>query len=159
MIRCLSLSLCFYFSYGGEGSNMEGILKELYNEIAKINTVEEFKSKTFQYMNKLNESGLSEIAKEIRSLSGFYENKFSKVSTLENMQQSKVMVLNYIEEQIFISSQVSDNIDPLIVKKILKNFHLFCKSLYKDPIHGKCSDALKNNLPNVEIMNEYDDSN
>lgn len=135
---------------------MEAIMRDLYNEISKVNTVEEFKSKTSEYFNKLNASGLSEIAKEIRSLSGFNENKLSKVSTLENMKQSQVRVLNYIENQIFFGSQVTENIGTLIVKKIMNNFHLYCKSLYMDPIHGNCSDSIKNNLPKVEIKNEYD---
>lgn len=135
---------------------MEGIMRGLYNEISSISTVSEYQSITTKYIEKLKENGLSEIANEIRHLAEFHENKFSKESTCENMRQSQQRVLSYIENHIYFGDQIQKNVGTLIAKKIMENFHLFCKSLYKDPIHGKCSDAIKNNLRNIEIFNEYD---
>lgn len=131
-------------------------MKDLYDEISLVEEVEEFKSKIREYVHKLNENRLVEIANEIRRLSEFYENKFSQASTFENMKQSQEKVLNYLRNEIDFRSHTKDNIGVVLVKKILGNFHLFCKSLYKNSVHGKCSDSIKNNLSKLEIMNEYD---
>lgn len=112
---------------------MESIIKDLYDELSVVDTVEEFKSKISEYISTLNKNGLSEIAKEIKSLSGFYENKFSQVSTFENMKQSQISVLNYIENHIYFGSEVTENIGILVVNKIMENFHQYARYFR---IHG-----------------------
>ncbi|QOX64478.1 hypothetical protein FRZ06_14575 [Anoxybacterium hadale] len=135
---------------------MEGIMKELYDEISELNTVKEYKDRISQYVTKLKQQGLPDIASEINSLSEFYVNKLSKESTFDSMKQSQTSLLNYIENHIYFGEEVATNIGISIVRKIIANFHLFCKSLYKDSIHGKCSAEIKDNLSKIEIKNEYD---
>lgn len=135
---------------------MGNVIGDLYSEISAINTLEAYKTRIPEIIKKLNDCGLADIAEELRQISGFNENKFSSVSTLENMKQSQARVLSYIEAYISLNNSEVENPALEIVKRVIKNFHLFCKSLYKEPIHGKCSDAFKNNLPRLEIGNEYD---
>lgn len=68
------------------------------------------------------------------------------------MEKSKKSILDYIEAVLY--EEKSNAVEQ--VKKLLENFHLFCKSLYRDSLHGKCSKALKEHLPCIEINNEYD---
>lgn len=85
---------------------MEGIMKDLYNEISLISTVEEFKSKTSEYIIKLYDSGHHTIRKDIviESQDIVIELKCSRKSMSERSLSEEVAsdIVHYNNKYVFL---------------------------------------------------------
>lgn len=135
---------------------MPYILEELYDKIYAADTMEQYQKVVQECMEKLETAGYGNIADKIRVLSEVYINRFSKQSTLENFEKSKKKVMDFLKKEIFTCQKISNQQGVQIVITILEHFHDYCRCLYKEKIHNKCSDSLKRNLPCLKIENEYD---
>lgn len=135
---------------------MNDILKRISENIVKTESLEEYQTKVSQCVRILSEEGYGDIAVHISEMSDIRENRFSKRSAKEDLEYNKECLLKYL-------SGISDQMWPVssgqavkLVGVILDNFNIYCRQLYKEPIHGKCSSSLKTHLPGIRIENEYD---
>lgn len=135
---------------------MNDILERISTDLAKTESLEEYQAKVSEYARILSEEGYGDIAVHIREMSDIKENRFSKRSTKENLEYNKKSLLKYLSEISDRMWSVSSGQAVKLVGVILDNFHTYCRQLYKEPIHGKCSSSLKAHLPGIKIENEYD---
>lgn len=135
---------------------MPFILEELYDKIDAADTMEQYQNVVPECIEKLETEGYENIADEVRVLSEVYINRFSKQATFENFENSKKKVMDCLKKESFICRKISNQQGVRIVIAILEHFHDYCRCLYKEKIHNKCSDSLKRNLPCLKIENEYD---
>lgn len=135
---------------------MPHILKEFYDKIYAADTLEQYQSIIPEFIEKLETAGYGNMADEVRVLSEVYVNRFSKQATFENFENSKKKVMERLRKESCTHQNISDQGGVRILIAILEHFHDYCRCLYKEKIHNKCSDSLKRYLPCLKIENEYD---
>ena len=135
---------------------MPDIIKELYDKICTIDTLEEYQNVIPDSIEKMEAAGYKNMADKVRVLSEVYINRFSKQATLENFKNSKKKVMDCLRKESYTYKNIPDQGEIGILIAVLEHFHDYCRCLYKEKIHNKCSDSLKRNLPCLKIENEYD---
>ncbi|GKU83393.1 hypothetical protein [Niallia sp. NCCP-28] len=93
-------------------------------------------------------------------------NKFSEIDTINKIQdackKAKVFLEHLksnIESGVYLTETNDDSIDKtmasIIIRRILKNFHMHMKAMYQDAVHGN-GKIKKDDLDHIRIGNEYD---
>lgn len=86
---------------------------------------------------------------EIESLGFFMENEYSKKDNRKNLEDAKVRVLTYLEQN-------SDALEASsLLQQILDNFYLFLENLLERKPNAKAG-IKEQDLKNLHISNEYD---
>jgi len=86
---------------------------------------------------------------EIESLGFFMENEYSKKDNRKNLEDAKVRVLTYLEQN-------SDALEASsLLQQILDNFYLFLENLLERKPNAKAG-IKEQDLKNLYISNEYD---
>lgn len=135
---------------------MQDILNDVYEKISIAKSLDEYQLAVNECTEYLEKEGMGEIADKILALSAVQINRFSKQSTQDNFEYSKNKVLACLNKEKNITHKFSENEAVKIILSIMEHFHDYCRCLYKDDIHGRCSDSLKRNLPYLAVKNEYD---
>lgn len=135
---------------------MSDVLHMVYDEIASVKSLEQFRLKISECVEILDKEGLIDIAYEIKELSAIQINRFSRQATQESVEYSKERILDYLKRTERTEQGFSETEAVKIVLMMLEHFHDYCRCLYKEKIHGKCSDSFQKNLPCLKIENEYD---
>ena len=135
---------------------MSDLLQTAYAEIAAAQTQEQYQETTEYYVQLMEEAGLVKAAQEIKKISAVQKNRFSRQATLENFEKSREKLLHFLKSREAERSIFSQDEAVKIVARILEQFHNYCCCLYKKELHQKCSDPLKEHLPQLSIKNEYD---
>ena len=135
---------------------MTNLISSLAQEIQNAETLEEYRKIVSKYGKMLSDQGQGEIGSHIKELADIKENKFSKRSARESLEHSKNKVLDFLAELSYTDVGIQEEQAVRIIKEILGNFPVYCRNLYQEPVHGRCSNCLKEHLPQIKIENEYD---
>lgn len=130
-------------------------IDEILDSIKNSESTEQFEKEVYSGVKFLIENNLQDESKTLGSLSKFSENRFSRIDTMSNFKDAKIRVVNYLET-LSLKLQSSPLCAELIVDTILNNFYLFCRHLYKNKAHKKCSRAIQDGLNGLSVENEYD---
>ena len=105
----------------------------------------------------LRESMVSESEqKEIVVKMHYMENEYSGYDTRGSIQKALKDTLCFMEERMLLSQrQISKETSLFLIEKILNNFYLYYRAMYKSPLHKK-STLTHEILDKFQIKNEYD---
>lgn len=87
---------------------MPDIIKELYDKICTIDTLEEYQNVIPDSIEKMEAAGYKNMADKVRVLSEVYINRFSKQATLENFKNSKKKVMDCLRKESCTYKNISD---------------------------------------------------
>lgn len=135
---------------------MQDILKRVYDKVSAVDSLEQYQATIAECIEELESERLKHVADRVRVLSAVQVNRFSRQATQENFEFSRKEVLAFLKKEKCTDQGISEEEAVKIVVMIMEHFHDYCKCLYKEKIHKKCSDSLKKNLPCLKIENEYD---
>lgn len=122
---------------------MPDILQEIYNKICAADSLEQYQAAIAECAEKLETKGLQYAADRIRVLSSVRVNRFSKPATQENFEFSRKEVLAFLKKEKYKDQDIPEEEAVKIVVMIMEHFHDYCRCLYKEKVHKKCSDSLK----------------
>ena len=128
------------------------MLDEYIKGIGNAQNTAEDKAAIYQLAEYLANQGKEKEAESIKNLANVRENRFSKRETEEAFHRKKEEVLAYC--RLLCSIRDVNRSD--IILTLLTNFPRYCKKLYIEQIHGRCSDGVKNHLSGFLIENEFD---
>lgn len=128
--------------------------KELLNE-------KELKKKYGQWCSEvricIQECGFTKQEQEKISVKMHYmENDYSESDTIKALKQSLADTIQFLEERTFITQKKSaTNAERVLIEKILDNFYMYYRAMYRDPTHKKGT-LTQELLNTIQIGNEYD---
>lgn len=128
------------------------MLDEYIKGIGSAQNPAEYKAAMYQLAEYLKHQGKENEAENIRNLANVRENRFSKRETEESFHKKKEEVMEYC--RLLCAGSDVNRSDRILT--LLTNFPRYCKKLYIEQIHGKCSDGVKNHLLGFLIENEFD---
>ena len=126
------------------------MLKEYADKIKESESVDEYEKAVKDLVEYLKQIGQSEDALKLETLSKVRKNRFSSRETREELYAVKTSVADYCKGMMIGENDVE------MILKLLNNFPLFCRNLYKTSIHKSCSEDVKNHLTGFSIENEFD---
>lgn len=135
---------------------MQKIILDLISSLQDSDDRETCQSAIRNVALTLKQNGFSKEAETLQKTFKYQENILSQRNTWSNFFEAKERTVQYLEELCLEFKPNSEMNSIKIVESILRNFHLYCKYLYKSRIHGKCSQELKQHLIGFSIQNEYD---
>lgn len=102
--------------------------------------------------NSINEQLQNEAAVKMH----YTANEYSESDTLHSLKRALTDTLDFLEENSGYPGSVRNNSTELeLITKILNNFYLYYQTMYKSPVHKKCS-LTQEKLDSIQIGNEYD---
>ena len=146
------------------------VIEFLNTQIQKLTNIDDYKEIAIILKNiapnMANYIHSPKLILKTTQLAEYITNPFSDLKNKEGIFAAKERILlhlnelkNYIYEEklklINYKSAIDEDTSILILKKILNNFYEHIKSMYLDPVHGKCT-IKKDKLENIKIGNEYD---
>lgn len=93
---------------------------------------------------------------EVKVKMHYTENEYSENDTKASLKKAVKDTILYLDEKTFTSKKDTyARKELLLIERILNNFYMFYRSMYKDPVHkkGTLSQAI---LADIRIGNEYD---
>ena len=108
--------------------------------------------RSFLKENSINEQLQNEAAVKMH----YTDNEYSESDTLHSLKRALTDTLDFLEENVGYLDSVRNNSTELeLITKILNNFYLYYQTMYKSPVHKKCS-WTQEKLDSIQIGNEYD---
>ena len=108
--------------------------------------------RSFLKENSINEQLQNEAAVKMH----YTDNEYSESDTLHSLKRALTDTLDFLEENSGYPGSVRNNSTELeLITKILNNFYLYYQTMYKSPVHKKCS-LTQEKLDSIQIGNEYD---
>lgn len=108
--------------------------------------------RSFLKENSINEQLQNEAAVKMH----YTANEYSESDTLHSLKRALTDTLDFLEENAGYLDSVRNNSTELeLITKILNNFYLYYQTMYKSPVHKKCS-WTQEKLDSIQIGNEYD---
>lgn len=108
--------------------------------------------RSFLKENSINEQLQNEAAVKMH----YTDNEYSESDTLHSLKRALTDTLDFLEENVGYLDSVRNNSTELeLITKILNNFYLYYQTMYKSPVHKKCS-LTQEKLDSIQIGNEYD---
>lgn len=108
--------------------------------------------RSFLKENSINEQLQNEATVKMH----YTDNEYSESDTLHSLKRALTDTLDFLEENFGYLDSVRNNSTELeLITKILNNFYLYYQTMYKSPVHKKCS-LTQEKLDSVQIGNEYD---
>ena len=92
--------------------------------------------RSFLKENSINEQLQNEAAVKMH----YTDNEYSESDTLHSIKRALTDTLDFLEENVGYLDSVRNNSTELeLITKILNNFYLYYQTMYKSPVHKKCS--------------------
>ena len=108
--------------------------------------------RSFLKENSINEQLQNEATVKMH----YTDNEYSESDTLHSLKRALTDTLDFLEENFGYLDSVRNNSTELeLITKILNNFYLYYQTMYKSPVHKKCS-LTQEKLDSIQIGNEYD---
>lgn len=129
---------------------------EIGREIEILNAVDsaaQYNQELKRIEYELAQEGFQAEAEFIKNNFYVIDNRFARQMTVAMMKekvQGVTAFLNNLKDKTYKMDA------ECMVEYILNQFPLFCKRLYRDQVHGKCSSNMREYLPKLCIENEYD---
>ena len=128
------------------------MLHDLAEKITDAETVQAYHQAVKELTDCLRAAGEPDKAQKLTEIAALRNNRFSKREAKEDLAAGKAAVVEYCR----LLQTDTERTTADLVAQLLKNFHLFCRNLYKTGMHDKCSDGVKEHLTGFGIENEYD---
>ncbi|WP_394927128.1 hypothetical protein [uncultured Robinsoniella sp.] len=135
---------------------MNNLLKTYIEELESVRNVEQFEN----FKIKLDEMMLQEkfedeIIQSARTKGKYFANKFSDVSTRENMIKAKESLMFYLRDILNEMENGSRKDTRNCLERYLKDFYLFLEA-FKEVVPDKRATLTADDLQAIKIENEYD---
>lgn len=128
------------------------MLHDLIEKITDAETLQAYNRAVKELADSLRAAGEPDKAQKLTEIAALRNNRFSKREAKEDFAARKAAVVEYCR----LLQTDTERTTADLIAQLLKNFHLFCRNLYKSDIHDKCSDGIKEHLTGFGIENEYD---
>ena len=127
------------------------MLYDLTEKIVNAETVQIYEQAVKELADYLFNAGETDKAQKLTEIAALRNNRFSRRGTVEDLAAGKKVVAEYCR---LLPDHETTDADSITV--VLENFPLFCRNLYKESIHERCSIGVKEHLTGFSIENEYD---
>ena len=115
------------------------MLHDLAEKIADAETVQAYNQAVKELANCLCDAGKPDKAQKLTEIASLRINRFSKRESKEDFAAGKAAVVEYC--RLLLTE--TERTEAGLIAQVLKNFHLFCRNLYKTGMHDKCSNGIK----------------
>lgn len=127
------------------------MLHDLTEKIVNAETVQIYEQTVKELADYLFNVGETDKAQKLTEIASLRNNRFSKRGTEEDLAAGKKAVTEYCK---LLPDPETADADSITV--VLENFPLFCRNLYKEGIHERCSVEVKEHLTGFSIYNHSD---
>ncbi|MGL6174188.1 MAG: hypothetical protein ACRC1P_06215 [Cellulosilyticaceae bacterium] len=123
--------------------------------------IHEFNKWKFMIINQLEHSGLEpEKLSILKVMMHYKKNMFDESSSKNNLIEVIEKTNTFLEALAFeetrsLSTELDKSAALIVIKRILANFYLHIKAMYKDELHGRGT-IQQDNLDAITMGNEYD---
>lgn len=130
---------------------MDDYLKDYVQKLEHVETIEEYDACIRGLMNMLlKDSGQEDVVRYVRTRGRYMVNRFSDVSTEENMMRAREDLLCYLRYILEQEQKVMPESGYIDLERYLQYFYLFLESIRETATDKRVS------ITPMEIENEYD---